>query len=190
MLTFTVLTLVATLLHLDRFHFHSSSSGAQISTWGWLAVYVIVPPVMTVLLVRQIRAPGGDPPREAPLPAALRLVLVAQAGVMVVAGALLFLAPEDTKGLWPWALTPLTARAAGAWLLGIGLAAAWVVWENDWRRVRVAMAGYSAIGVLELIVLLRYSDELDWSDAQAYVFLLFVLSMPVIGVYGWRAGSQ
>ena len=109
---------------------------------------------------------------------------------MLVSGALLFLAPEDTKGLWPWALTPLTARAAGGWLLGIGLAAAWVVWENDWHRVRVAMAGYAAIGVLELIVLARYSDELDWSGLQAYVFLLFVLSMPVIGAYGWRAGSE
>ena len=189
-LTFTVLTLLATLIHLDRFHFHSSSTTALVSTWGWIAVYAIVPPVMTVLLVRQVRAPGIDPPREAPLPTWLRVVLVVQAGVLLAVGMLLYVAPDSTKGLWPWALTPLTARAVAAWLLGIGLTAAWVVWENDWRRIRVAMAGYAAIGVLQLVVLARYRDELDWDSAQAWCFLLFVLSMPLIGAYGRRAGAE
>lgn len=186
-LTFTVLTLAATLIHLGKFHFHSSSTGAQISTWGWLAVYVIVPPVMAVLLVRQIRTPGVDPPREAPLPSMLRLVLAAQAAVMLLVGALLFVAPSATKGLWPWVLTPLTARAVAAWLLGIGLAGVWVVFENDWRRARVSMIGYAAIGVLELVALLRYLDDVNWG-VPAYVFLVFLISMPLIGIYGWRAG--
>jgi hypothetical protein len=186
-LTFTVLTLVATLIHLGKFHFHSSSTGARFSTWGWLVVYAIVPPVMTALLVRQIRIPGVDPPREAPLPMMLRLVLAAQAVVMLLVGALLFVAPSTTKGLWPWALTPLTARAVAAWLLGIGLAAGWVVFENDRRRVRILMISYAAIGVLELVALLRYLDDVDWG-VQAGVFLLFAVSMPLIGAYGWRAG--
>ena len=32
-LTFTTLTLIATLLHLDRFHFNSPSMLAQVATW-------------------------------------------------------------------------------------------------------------------------------------------------------------
>ena len=189
-LTFTVRRCVATLVHLDRFHFHSSSTAAQISTWGWLAVYALVPPVMTVLLVRQIRAPGVDPPRDAPLPPALRVVLVVQAGVMLAVGALLYVGAGLDEGALAVGADAADRAPVAAWLLGIGLTAAWVVWENDWRRVRVAMIGYAAIGVLQLVVLARYTDELDWSDVQAYVFLLFVLSMPLIGIYGWRAGSE
>jgi hypothetical protein len=42
-LVFTVLTLVATLLHLDKFHFGGSfAAGTQIITWGWIAIYVLV----------------------------------------------------------------------------------------------------------------------------------------------------
>jgi hypothetical protein len=189
-LTFTVLTLVATLLHLDRFHFHSSSATARLSTWGWLGVYVIVPPLLTVLLVRQLRAPGTDPPRAARLPSALRVLLGGQAAVLLALGALLFVAPADTKGLWPWALTPLTARAVAAWLIGIGLAAALVVREDDWRRVRVAMVAYAAIGVLELIALGRYRHDVDWNGVQAYVFVAFVLSVALVGAYGWRASGR
>ena len=61
-LLFTTLTLLATLLHLDRFHLDTASG------WVWLAVYAAVPPVMLALFVRQLRVPGGDPPRRAPLP--------------------------------------------------------------------------------------------------------------------------
>jgi hypothetical protein len=48
-LVFTVLTLVATLLHLDKFHFGSSFAiGTQIFTWAWIAIYVLVPLLMMI----------------------------------------------------------------------------------------------------------------------------------------------
>jgi hypothetical protein len=54
--------LLATLLHTGRFHFHDPDAVAQFAAWGWLAVYVVVPPVLLFLLIRQARAPGTDPP--------------------------------------------------------------------------------------------------------------------------------
>jgi len=183
-LLFTTLTLLATLLHLDRFHLDTASG------WVWLAVYAAVPPVMLALFVRQLRVPGGDPPRRAPLPRWLRLVLGLQAALLLVVGAVLFLAPQLTTPLWPWMLTPLTARAVGAWLLALGLGAAHLIRENDWERGRVAMPSSAVLGALELVALARYPGALDWSGPRAWVFLLFVVSILAVGLYGWRAAAR
>jgi len=183
-LVFTTLTLVATLLHLDRFHLDS------VFGWVWVAVYAVVPPLMLGLLVYQLRAPGRDPPRQAPLAPWLRGALGFQAALLLLFGAALFLAPQAAAPLWPWMLTPLTGRAVGAWLLGLGVAAAQMGWENDWLRGRVAMAAYALLGGLELLALARYAGALDWSEPRAWVYLLFLLSVLAVGGYGWRAAAS
>jgi hypothetical protein len=53
--TFTTLTLIATVLHADRFHFNAPFLSAQAAAWFWLAIYAIVPPTMLVVWVRQLR---------------------------------------------------------------------------------------------------------------------------------------
>jgi len=112
-LLFTGLTLLATLIHLDRFHVNSFIGQL------WLVIYAIAPPVMVVLLVRQWRTLGVDPDRTRPLATWLRILLGVQALVLIPAGAGLFLAPQLSPQLWPWVLTPLTARAIGAWLIAV-----------------------------------------------------------------------
>ncbi len=107
------LTLLATLIHLDRFHVNSFIGQL------WLVIYAIAPPVMVVLLVRQWRTLGVDPDRTRPLATWLRILLGVQALVLIPAGAGLFLAPQLSPQLWPWVLTPLTARAIGAWLIAV-----------------------------------------------------------------------
>ena len=77
--------------------------------------------------------------RTQPLANWLRLLLGLQALILVPLGAALFIAPLLTAPLWPWALTPLTARAIGAWLIAIGAGMAQSVWENDLDRVRIAL---------------------------------------------------
>ncbi len=58
-LVFTVLTLVVTLVHLDKFHLGAEHpASARAITWGWLAIYAGVPVAMVVGLVLQARAGG------------------------------------------------------------------------------------------------------------------------------------
>src|SRR5207244_13401937 len=33
--------------------------------------------------------------------------------------------------LWPWRLTPLTARAIASWLIGLGIVLVWAILERD-----------------------------------------------------------
>jgi hypothetical protein len=185
-LMFTTLTLVTTFLHLDRFHLgHRFAVATQVVTWVWIAVYALVPVLMSILLVFQRRASGAEVPRRNSLPRWLRVILGLHAVVMFSLGLGLFLGLGATLALWPWMLTPLTARAIGAWLLGLGLAAAHATAENDWGRVAVATHSYVLLGVLEFVALVRYPNTVDWGRPATWVYILFLVSVLLVGVYGW-----
>ena len=139
------------------------------------------------LWIIQLRLPGGDPPRRTPMSGRVRLAIYLLTAGMLAVGAALFVAPLVAGVLWPWELTPLTGRAVGAWLIGLGVAAAHAAWERDWRRVLPASAMFAVFGVLELVVLFRFLREVAWSGAQAWVYLLFLLSMLAVGLYGLYA---
>jgi hypothetical protein len=185
-LVFTTLTLVTTLLHLDRFHLGNGfPATTQVVTWLWIAVYALVPVLISILLVRQLWAAGVDEPRRNPLPLWLRAVLGLHAVVLLAVGFALFVAPSATMSLWPWMLTPLTARAIGAWLLSLGLAAAHANAENDWERVGVATHTYVVLGILEFVALMRYPSSVDWAQPAAAIYVLFLASVLLVGIYGW-----
>ncbi len=189
-LIFTGLTLVVTLLHLDKFHLNHPDLITRGAAWAWLIVYAVVPPLMGVLLLLQLRAPGGDPPRRALLPGWMRGVLFVYALVLLLLGMALLLIPLDVIGLWPWRLTPLTGRAIGAWALALGVAAAEAIWENDWERVQVAAISFAVFGALELVALVRYPGDVDWGRPRAWIYVLFIATTLVVGVYGWRRAAR
>ena len=61
----TILTLMVTLLHLDRFYLHAADLLTRSLTWAWLLVYAVVPPILTAVWWRQTRtARGGLAPEE------------------------------------------------------------------------------------------------------------------------------
>jgi hypothetical protein len=193
-LTFTSLTTVATLLHLDRFHFDASTTITLVANWAWMLVYWFVPPILGIILILQMQKPGQDLARELPLPRWLWVALGSQGAVMLVMGAALFLYPKQAASFWPWPLTALNARAVGAWLLGMGVAAAAVLLENDRRRVRGPLLCYGVLGALHLLALGRYANArladsgspvVDWSDISAWLYLTFVCSVLVVGTLGW-----
>jgi len=182
---FTALTLVATLLHFDQFHFSSTTPSAQGAAWFWLAIYAGVPVAMLIIWMLQLRAPGGDPPRGPPAPMWMRIAVLGQGVGMLVVGVGLFLAPDVVKQVWPWGLTPLTARAIGAWLIGIGFAAFHAGRENDFLRIRPLAGGYIAFAVLQFIAVARYAGDVNWSALSAWVYLAFLGSILPVGVFAW-----
>ena len=186
LLLFVVLTLAATLLHLDKFHFNSSGTIARITAWAWLVVYIVVPVATFALLISQMRSAvrhrmGGSAPA---LPSWLRGLLAVQSLVMLVVGVALFVAPGVVGPAWPWSLTPLTAQAIGAWLVGFGMAAGQSVLENSWERTYITYAGSSVFGILELVALARFAGSVQWTSPAAWLYLLFFISLACSGVYG------
>jgi hypothetical protein len=187
---FTTLTLFATLLHLDLFHFGAQHSVAtQAVTWAWMAIYLAVPVLMVVITVRQRRGPGKDPPRTQRLPSWVRLALLALVLIFGIVGLGLFLAPEATATWWPWQLTPLTSRAVGAWLISLAVAAGHSLIENGVARIRPLGATAAVFSVLEGVALIRYGGELDWSSLPAIGYVAVLASLLVLGIWALRAGG-
>jgi len=187
---FITLTFVLTVLHRDKFHFSAASAAAKGAAYGWFFVYLIDPVFVAVAWIFQLRQPGSDPPRRLLLPAWYRGVLLVQGVALLLIGALLWLTPATMAAEWPWSLTPLTARAIGAWLLGFGLLGVSAAWENAWERIDVATLSYVVLGTLLLIALTRYRATLDWSNATAWLYVAALVSVALVGVYGWRAGTR
>jgi hypothetical protein len=182
-LVFTTTTLVVTLLHLDRFHFGSPVPLARFAAWFWLAIYVVVPVAMVVVLVLQERQPSA-PTSRVPLPPVLRVALLAQGAVLLVVGLPLLFRPGLASFLWPWNLTPLTARMVAAWLLAFGLAVVLAGLEADLARLDVAAAAYGLLAVLELVVTARYPGTVRWGSPAAWVYLAVAVSILLSSAYG------
>jgi uncharacterized protein involved in response to NO len=99
-------------------------------------------------------------------------------------GLALFISPLDVAdAIWPWKLTPLTGRVVGAWLLALGVGCASVIIENDWRRSRAAAFTYAVFGALELVVLARYSDDVDFGETRTIVYVIALVSILLVGIY-------
>jgi len=177
-LVFTTITLIVTLSHLDKFHLDSVFGIA------WLVVYCVFPVAMTAVLVGQLRVRGVDPPRGESLALWARAVLVLQAAVLAPFGVALLVATSTFDSWWPWTLTPLTARATGAWLVGVAVIAVHIVIERSLDRTDVGLASYGAFGLLQLIALARYSGTPDWSAAGATAYIGFCALMVVVGAFG------
>lgn len=188
---FTTLTLVATLLHLDLFHFgveHSIATRAV--TWGWLAVYIVVPVLMIVITVRQRQEALADPPRNRRLPTWVKVGLAGLVLIFGVVGLALFVIPGVGASWWPWELTPLTSRAVGAWLISLGVAAGHSLIEDDVARIRPLGTTAVVFGVLEAVALLRYGRELDWSSVSAICYVAVLATLFVLGIWALRAGDD
>ena len=176
-LVFTLVTLAATLLHLDKFHF-AKSGVALFAAWFWLAIYVFVPLAMIILLIGQVRRPVPEPGRRLPIPRPLAAALMVQGGIFLGVGVALFVGPASQAVLWPWMLTPLTARSVAAWLIAFGLGGLLAVRDDDLVRLDVSAAAYALLAGLEIVVLVRYAEVVRWTAPATWVYLaLFVLIM-------------
>ena len=185
-LMFTVLTLLVTLGNNDQYNYNAPGVVQSIGTWAWLAVYAVVPPLMTVVLILQLRRGGASGPRVQAMPGTLRAVLVAGGVALLAGGVILLIEPGSSSWMWPWRISALTGRAYGAWLIGFGIAMVQISWENDWRRVRPATAGAGVLGALQLVAVLRYVDVPDWGAVQSWVYVTALVSFVALGWWGWR----
>lgn len=181
---FLILTLITSLLHLGKFHLHDTDHVARGAAWLWLLIYAGDPVLLAVAWVRQARAQGTDAPRKAPVPTWYLVGLGAQAAVVLGVGFSMFAAPTSVARLWPWTVTPLTARAVSSWLIGLGLVLVSAILERDWRRIQPATTAYVVLGVLQLVAIARYPHAIDWGRPVAWIYVATVGAVLATGAVG------
>jgi hypothetical protein len=188
-LIFAILTLVATLAHLDKFHFEAPGAVARFAAWFWLAVYLVVPVALALAVVRQ-QSVAGPSTRRRPVPAGLRWGLAVQGLLMLAVGATLFVTPGSAATLWAWTLTPLTARVVAAWLIAFGAAALLALREPDFARLQLSFIGYTVLASLQFLALALWGQQVTWGSAASTIYVIELAGALAIGVTGWSMSAR
>ena len=153
---FTIVMLLATLLHFDKFITDNWPF------WVWFVLYIVTP-----LLVPFVwwRNRGEDPraprPGDRIVPNWLRVVMSFAGGFLLAVCIVAFFRPDAFIALWPWTLSPLTARVMAGWhaaLLGVG--ALVLASEARWSAWVVPMQSITLWYGLLLLALIWHSEEL------------------------------
>jgi hypothetical protein len=171
---FAALLGVATVVHWDRFtHDHPAF-------WVWAGLYFVAPPAVVAVWLANARAatpPRQDERRVGPV---TRAVIGGGGAVSLALGVLLWAGPGLVSRVWPWALTPLTARVLGAIFC---LGSAGLVAFRDWRwvRLRLLVEAETVMVVAMLVAMLRDRDSLDAGRPMTWLL--------VTGMAGALAGS-
>ena len=185
----TTLVLIATLLHLDKFHFGAAQLLPVIAAWVWVAVYVVVPPIFALLwraeLGRRGRAGWGLTSRlrgetgTRPYPPRLRSALAVMAGGLAIVAVILFVVPGTLP--WPWTLTPLTSRMTAAFLAGVASTALVMAVEEDLARLRIAAVAMVGFGVFQILAVARFRSDVTAGPVVAWLWILFLVATIGLG---------
>jgi hypothetical protein len=186
---FAVLAIIATFIDLDKFAFDSDEPLAVVVAWVWISTYTIVPVLLLALCVPQSRMPGVDP-RTGPPPRWLSVSLWAAGAVAVAVAAGLTVIPEDMADIWPWSLTPLTARVLGSWIGGLSAVFLWGAWENDRLRMFPAVVTLGFVGLVQLLTVARFGDQISWDEPGAWIYVAVLGAALVAGAAGWARLRQ
>lgn len=183
---FTTVQLILTFLHWDKFSVGSTPF------YVWFASYLLPPPIfLAIYLWQQRQAKGQSIPISEPLAPTLRRLLVILGSIILAGAVLVFLVPSVLIPIFPWPLTPLTARTLTAWLMAVGGLLLMMARENDRTRVRLATPMLILLLPALLLQILRYADQVNWASPTLWVGLLLLASVGAIGLAlakgSWRA---
>jgi hypothetical protein len=179
---FTWMLAIATVMHWDRFH----AGHPAFLLWAW--VYALTPLVVPALwLINRRRDPGTPESRDVVMGGALRAVLAGVGGALGVLALVMFLVPATVIEVWPWELTPLTARAVASF---IALpAVAWLAMAVDrrWSAARIMVATIAAGLILLLISVGRAWSDFDQENWLTYLYVggLVVTLVALVVMSSW-----
>ncbi len=171
---------IATLLHWDRFtHEH-------ISFMTWTVLYFTTPfLVFGTWWFNRRTDPHTPEAAGVLLPAGIRWLLGSVGAITLVISLLLFLQPQLMIAVWPWALTPLTARVMGAMFALPGLVGLGIASDRRWSAARVILQAQAfSIGLILIAAMISGSD-FNPASAATWLFIggLSGLLIGIIALY-------
>ena len=121
---FAAVMLVATLLHWDKFNHGDAPTLAAIAFYGWVGVYIVSPVLVFVLwYLNQRTDPRTPEPADVVLPPRVLLGARLFGAAAILSATVFFISPQISIDLWPWTLTPLTARVLASFTFQVGVGA-------------------------------------------------------------------
>jgi hypothetical protein len=184
---FAAAMLVATLIHFDKFNHGHAPALAAIAFYGWTIVYIISPVVVFWTWLRNKR---NDSRIADPTHAVLsRDVLLAArdfGAVAIVGAAVFFSSPHTLIELWPWKLTPLTARVLASFMFQVGVGATMLSLDSRWSSWRLLVQTFFVATALLLLGAARAFDDFDTSNIMTWFYLGGLLGADVVLLWLYR----
>lgn len=170
---------VATLLHWDRFNHQ------HISFFTWTALYMTTPFLVIATWLRNRSTDPGTPDQDdVIMPASWRGVMGFAGVITFLVSMLLFLVPAMMISVWPWQLTPLTARVIGAMFALPGLVGLGVAVDSRWSNARFILQAQSVSILFILLSAARTWGQFNSSNLITYIFVGGLTFMQ-IGIFGF-----
>jgi hypothetical protein len=182
---FCTVQLAATFLHWDKFSIGTTPF------YVWFASYLLPPPIfLAAYLWHQNKASSNITPSNDPIPSWLNRLLMISGGLVTVIAALVFLFPNLLIPIFPWQLTPLTARSLSGWLIAVGTLMLSMAREDDRRRARLATPMLILLLPVLLMQMLRFAEQVNWGSPVLWIGLLLFGIAGFCGLYlangSWR----
>ena len=169
---FAGLMLIATVMHWDRFNHGDAPTLAAIAFYAWTIVYIVSPFAVFAIWSRNQatdpRTPAADDPR---VPPSARLAARAFAAGAFGVGLLFFVVPDVAIDIWPWQLTPLTARVLASLTVQVGVGALMLSRDPRWSMWRLIVHTYFVATALLLIGAIRAFRDFDTSNPLTWMYL-------------------
>jgi hypothetical protein len=181
--TFAAVLGLSTLLHWDKF------THGLFAFQLWALLYLTLPFVIPVVwwLNRRQDPGAGNALR---LPGALRWAMGVLGAVLGVAGLILLITPDIMIPLWPWSLTPLTARVTSAMFslssfVGLGLAVDGRVGAGE------AILGSQSIAIVFILLALVVArNDVHWTSFGAWALAAGLVVELGLALWGLRLGFR
>lgn len=120
------------------------------------------------------------------LPIWVKIVLVVSALMQIVFGLRLLFDPASITSMWPWPLTPITARLLGASTLVSVPLALLSVWFNRYSAARLPMIMIICYRVLQLAAGFMHFERFELTDPTTWnyfgggLIMLIVLGLAIL----------
>jgi hypothetical protein len=164
--TFAGIMGLATLLHWDKF------SHGHLAFELWAFLYFTLPFVIPVIWYFNRRVNRGSLQKpEKPFSTGLRLAIACVGAVMLVSSAILLIFPQLMIPIWPWTLSPLTARVMAAMFALPGLVGLGVAFDGRWSSASILFQAQALSILFFLVAIALTKDEIQWGQLGGWTFL-------------------
>lgn len=160
--TFASLMGVATILHWGKF------THSHVAFWLWAGLYFTTPFLVFGVWWANRRRDVPGTSGELLIPVRVSRVIVVLGGLSVLTALFLFVFPDRAAAIWPWMLTPLTARVMGA-IFALGIAGLGAPADRRWSSARILLQVAALMLALILAAGARAGRELDPSNALTWL---------------------
>lgn len=177
-IVFTSTLLVTTILHWDRF------SHGNLGFVLWVFLYIVSPPLIFALWIYNRRTDTNAPEAsDVVVPAQTRLIArIIGIGVLIFVIAS-FLSPALLISVWPWDLSPLTARVICGWLSVIGVSTWALSSDSRWTAWRHIFEALSLAALLILIACILKTSELTPGIFNWFTGVLLIAIIGLSSLY-------